>query len=267
MLELTEKAALAVNVNSKSEIGVQLQNESMLDTEIKLFYVKNGEREITSFVSQKIKPDLQVFVEENKSEMHGLLSETREIAATVSQDAKSVSDIENIVGKKSDEIEQAVTDVVSLKNICVENATITGANAQATMIAAQEAAIQAEKVALFADDVTSLQNATAFTSEGEKILASFGMPSGDSYKLSVPYNGQTVTAPATGYYSFSMKSIVGGNFIQISSGNLSSLSISTTGGQNLRIWLPIYKGKQAIINCSSNLVFNSFVFIYAEGAK
>lgn len=123
--------------------------------------------------------------------------------------------------------------------------------------------------------VTSFTPKTTFHAvdyNDTEFIAHQAMPSNKYVNLTLPASGNTITAPADGYFAVGKNSTASGQRLRMwyrgtNSGDLMSASSWSSGIQNLEISLYVTKGSAVAFIYTADGVTNYCRFIYANGAK
>ncbi|EEO27792.1 tail fiber protein [Oxalobacter paraformigenes] len=115
-------------------------------------------------------------------------------------------------------------------------------------------------------DVTELANeVTTKTTPAQ--AANAAMPSSTFVHLSLAASGNDYTAPADGYLSLAKQAGAAGQYVAMYGASGIQSVMWATGASQIFAMIPVKKGNVMKVNYSATGTTDSFVFVYAEGAK
>ena len=117
--------------------------------------------------------------------------------------------------------------------------------------------------------ITSLKDASNFTTTGKGVIAHLAMPSNRYDNLTLGASWTSYTAPSDGYVVIRKNSTAANQYVKIvnSTTGLSAEGISTSNGFDTVAVLPVSKGDSFQVAYNADGQTNFFRFVYANGAQ
>ena len=158
----------------------------------------------------------------------------------------------------------ALIDIETIQVISTKIDTLT-----AQIIALGDISTLRQNVTTNTNDITSLKDASNFTTTGKTAIAHMAMPSNRYVDLTLRATWDQYTAPADGYISLRKSSTSANQYIKIinRNSNLCSCAVAPSAGFDIGVIMPVSKNDSVQIAYTVDGITNYFQFIYANGAQ